>query len=149
MPNINKVFALLIIAIFSPPQPLLSSQAIPDHLAVRALVVEAGGQQDEELCAHANALRNRGTLRGVYGLHAKHLSTEPQWVFDRARRAWDRAKTGPDVVGGRTEWRSDYDLKLMARRGETPKSCGLYDGLRVGNTIFYRITHAKRNSSRR
>lgn len=115
--------------------------AISEHLAVRALVGEAGSQELAELKAHAFALRNRGTLRGVYGLHAKHVRFEPGWVFRRAKHAWLYAHSGAgDPIRGRTEWRSEYDLKLMARRGETPRSCGLYDPLKIGETTFYRRT---------
>jgi hypothetical protein len=130
----------LILALFSLFAAGSAQATIPEHLAVRALVGEAGGQQDSELLAHAFALRNRGTLRGVYGLHAPHLKKEPAKSFERAQIAWQKAlRRGPDPVAGRTEWRSDYDLKLMARRGQTPSSVGLKDGLKIGATTFYRL----------
>lgn len=113
---------------------------IPEDLAVKALIGEAGGQGQAEQYAHACALVNRGTLRGVYGLHAKHTPNPSQKQIAAVTANWREAMTGlRDVTGGRTEWRSDHDLKLMARRGETPKSAGLYDPLRFGETTFYRL----------
>ncbi len=126
---------------------LTSAQAaIPEDLAVRALVGEAGGQSEAELYAHACALRNRDSLKGVYGLQAKHLATEPQSTFKRARNAWLKASNGPDIVNGRTEWRSDYDLKKIALWAPNKKirhMAGLKDPLRIGSTTFYRRTHGK------
>ena len=132
---------------------------IDEQLAVRALIGEAIGQQDDELLAHAYALKNRGTLRGVYGLHATHTPNPTPEQWQRVSKAWWTANLsdceeiykfnerlsikfqsqncGP--MGECTEWRSDYDLKKMAGRGQTPESQGLYDGLRVGETFFYKL----------
>ena len=114
--------------------------AIDDNQAIKALIGEAGGQQDDELLAHAYALKNRGTLKGVYGLYATHTPkpTEEQW--QKVSRAWWIARLDEyDPMEGRTEWRSEYDLKLMAEKGRTLESQGLYDGLKVGQTTFYRL----------
>lgn len=113
---------------------------IPEDLAVKALIGEAGGQGKAELYAHACALLNRGTLQGVYGLHATHTPNPSDEQVARVTDAWHLAQvSGNDVTGGRTEWRSDYDLKVMARKGQTPKGQGLYDPLKIGQTTFYRL----------
>ena len=113
---------------------------IPEDLAVRALIGEAGGQSDAELYAHACALLNRGTLQGVYGIYSKNAQNSTQGQINRATRAWQLAQvSNNDVTNGRTEWRSDYDLKLMAKKGRTPAGQGLYDGLKIGQTTFYRL----------
>ena len=65
----------------------VSYAEINDQQAVRAIIGEAGNQGERGMLALACALRNRGTLKGVYGLRAKHVDKEPQWVWDMARRA--------------------------------------------------------------
>lgn len=118
----------------------LAEASIDHRLAVKALVGEAVGQQDAELEAHAFALKNRGTLRGVYGLRAPHVRREPPSSFARAGKFWKRALSGTkDPVAGRTEWRSEYDLRKMRRRGQTPRSQGLYDPIKIGDTTFFRL----------
>lgn len=132
--------AILFFAVLSLATPGLSEAAINERLAVKALVGEAAGQQDDELEAHAFALKNRGTLRGVYGLRAPHVRREPPSSFARAGKFWKRALSGTkDPVAGRTEWRSDYDLRKMRRRGQTPRSQGLYDPKKIGDTTFFRL----------
>ena len=112
--------------------------------AIKALIGEACGQGDKELQAHAYVLKNRGTLRGVYGLHSKQVAKASGETWQRASKAWNIAlEDHSDPFGGRTEWRSLYDLKIMAKRGETPKSHGLYDPLRVGDTFFYKLEGRK------
>ena len=144
MTKYTVLLTCLVLAVFSPAIALSKTEAITHRMdpqkASRALAGEAGGQSDVELIAHAYALRNRGTLRGVYGLNAPHLAREPKSTFLRAESAWRAALAGgKDPVDGRTEWRSDYDLKLMARRGETPRSAGLCDPIKIGSTTFYRL----------
>ena len=114
--------------------------SIDERLAVKSLIGEAGGQSDQEIQAHAYALKNRGTLKGVYGLSAKHTPNPTPEQWQRVSAAWWTALLDEsDPLGGRTEWRSDYDLKIMAERGETPESQGLYDGIKVGKTTFYKL----------
>ena len=113
---------------------------IPEHQAIVALIGEAGGQSDEELLAHCYALKNRGTLKGVYGLHATHTPNPTPKQWQRVEKAYWTAKLAfSDPLGGRTEWRSNYDLEKMKKRGQTPEKQGLYDPLRVGETVFYRL----------
>lgn len=139
-----RVFVFLTIQLLGLLSPFAvgsAAAAIPERKAVLALVGEAGGQSYVELKAHAFALRNRGTLRGVYGLRAPHIKRERPSTFDRARRAWYAALSGKhDPVGGRTEWRSDHDLRKLWRQGKTTTSQGLYDPIKIGDTTFFRLS---------
>lgn len=136
---------------------------LPADVAVKALIGECGGQSEAEKYAHACALFNRGTTKGVFGSRAIMERNGEWWriayvrtegnveiyrdieritPFSQAQMLmlWQKAITGEnDVVRGRTEWRSDYDLKLMASKGQTPQSQGLYDPLKIGQTTFYRL----------
>uniref|UniRef100_A0A6M3KL63 Cell wall hydrolase n=1 Tax=viral metagenome TaxID=1070528 RepID=A0A6M3KL63_9ZZZZ len=44
------------------------------------------------MLAVAVGIRNRGTLKGVYGVKAKHVDREPSWVWDLAARAWKESE---------------------------------------------------------
>lgn len=96
---IDIIMALVVIGLLA----LIACQAcfaeIDDAMAVRALIGEASNQGYEGMCAHASAFRNRGTLQGIYGLNAPHVSQEPEWVWKMARRAWEASRT-MDYVGG-------------------------------------------------
>lgn len=82
---------------------LADAGEIPKAQAVRAIIGEASNQGKKGMLAIACAIRNRGTLRGVYGVKAKHVDNEPKWVWDRAERAWDQsART--DITGGADHW---------------------------------------------
>ena len=85
-------------------QPAFSEENI-----LRAGIGEASGEGEDGLYAVYCAILNRGTLKGVYGLTAGHIQNEPQWVLNRARKAYLRAKSayhsgGCQVYG--THWES-------------------------------------------
>jgi len=134
------VFAFQMIGCTQTPV-LAKSGIIAESLAVRALIGEAGGQKDDELLAHAYALKNRGTLKGVYGLHSKHAKHPSAKVWQRACKAWREANLYPklNMIGERTEWRSEYDLAKMAKRHLKWADQGLFDPLKVGKTTFFRL----------
>ena len=87
---------------------------------------------------------NRGTFRGVYGLQATHTPNPSTAQVAKVKAAWRKALSGKnDVVSGRTEWRSEYDLRLMAKKGRTVKTDGLCDGLKIGETWFFYLESKK------
>lgn len=76
----------------------------PDQ-AIRAIVGEASNQSNETMGCVAHAIRNRGNLRGVYGLTASHVKTEPQNVWYRAAVAWELSgKEKFDPTHGAQNW---------------------------------------------
>jgi hypothetical protein len=70
---------------------------------VRAIVGESANQGRDGMLAVAGAIRNRGTLKGVYGLKSKVSSQQPEWVWQRARLAWAMSATN-DISRGATHW---------------------------------------------
>ena len=62
--------------------------AVDTTKAVRAVIGEASNQGYRGMLDVAVGIRNRGTLKGVYGVTAKHVDKEPQWVWKMARKAW-------------------------------------------------------------
>lgn len=76
---------------------------ISDAQAVRAIVGEAANQGRAGMLAVAGAIRNRGTLRGVYGVKNPIANQQPAWVWERARTAWASSATN-DITHGATHW---------------------------------------------
>lgn len=78
--------------------------------AVRAIVGEAANQGAECMSYVAHAIRNRGTLKGVYGLTARHNDTEPTWVWEQAQLAWDNSDNEPDPTDGANGFRTGNEV---------------------------------------
>ena len=77
--------------------------AIDDSKAVRAIVGEAANQGRSGMLAVAGAIRNRGTLKGVYGVKNPAADKQPAWVWQRAREAWAMSATN-DISHAATHW---------------------------------------------
>lgn len=112
---------------------------IREEDAVRAIVGEAAGECGRKraechgMLAVAHAIRNRGTLVGVYGLGASHSKTEPAWVWKKARRAWAQAsrQRSHDLTNGATHWEStDFKRPTWSR--------DMIVTVRIGKHVFYR-----------
>jgi len=86
--------------------------------AIRAIIGEASNQGYRGMLIVACAIRNRGTLKGVYGLNAKHVDAEPRTVWDTARCAW-KASTHFDYSYGATLWASKICDKRWLHELET------------------------------
>lgn len=103
------IFAIMVTLFFATSG---LAQEIDDVLAVRAIMGEARDQGYTGMLAVACAIRNRGTLDGVYGVRAKGLDKEPARVWLLAKKAWQESKS-VDITNGATHW---HNLK---REGET------------------------------
>ncbi|MDE2102879.1 MAG: hypothetical protein KGL39_36885 [Patescibacteria group bacterium] len=88
---------LLLISAFS--FPLSAFPAVSAGDATNAVVGEAAGAPYIVKLGVAAAIRNRDSLRGVYGFHAKHNATEPEWVWQDAARAWLQSVTNDPTHG--------------------------------------------------
>ena len=108
----------------------LQASAIPDSLAVRSIVGEAAGESYAAKVGIAAAIRNRGSLKGVYGLKSPMVDKQPAWVWRDARRAWSESATN-DPTDGASFWEST-DFK-------TPKwAAKMHKTVQIGKTIFYK-----------
>jgi len=109
-------------------QPIKISTA----LAVRAIIGEAAGEPFETKLAIAGALRNRGSLAGVYGLrNFKMIDVQPAWVWADARRAWSESATN-DLSRGGTYFESTNFTTPFWARGRLPVA-------RVGMFQFWKM----------
>ncbi len=78
-------------------------QTINPQLAVKAIIGEAAGEGDTGMLAVAAAIRNRGTLRGVYGVKNPIAQNPSATLLKRAERAWALSRT-IDITRGATHW---------------------------------------------
>ena len=76
-----------------------SHGAIDRQAALNALIGEAGNQSDQAMLAVACALRNRGSLRGVYGVNNPVVNHASPRLRARAAAAWLRSAQR-DIVAG-------------------------------------------------
>lgn len=78
-------FMLLLIA------STLTCSAVTEANAVKAIFGEAGQRSYQAQLVVASCIRNRGTLKGVYGLTNADAMSKRQ--MDIARQAWRESKT--------------------------------------------------------
>lgn len=111
------------------------AEEITSEKAIRAIIGECSGERVngsplEPMRAVASAIRNRGTLRGVFGLHAKHVNSEPSWVWAMAKKAWADSKRY-DYVNQATHWEGTaFKTPYWAKGMKMVKQ--------VGNQKFYK-----------
>jgi hypothetical protein len=104
---IFKSGELILLALLLLSSPAYASE-IPKTRAVNAVIGEAEGEGYVGMKAVACAIRNRGTLKGVYGEHAKrvrqHLYSPKTFVI--AVRAWEESSHPEQCtfIGGATHW---------------------------------------------
>lgn len=82
---------------------LCSAGDLRDQDAIHAIVGEAANQGYRGMLAVAGAIRNRGTLAGVYGLQNPMADKQPHRVWMQARAAWRESATN-DITLGATHW---------------------------------------------
>lgn len=110
--------------------PDLEASEIKDISAIRAIIGESSNQGYLGMLAVAVGIRNRGTLQGIYGLKAKHIDKEPQWIWDMAKRAWQESEYNRIHSG--THWESIDFIK--------PKwASNMKEVYRYKKHIFYKI----------
>ena len=102
---------------------------ITEEVAIRCIIGEASNQGYEGMVAVGEALRNRGTTRGVYGCDVTRY--EPAWVWDMARRAWDASQYS-NLVDGADHWHN------VRREGETYWTVKMEKTICIKDHCFYR-----------
>ena len=96
LPSAVAIFILLSI---NPAYAITEKEAVP------CIIGEASSQGYIGMLAVAGAIRNRATLKGVYGCTAPHINREPQYVWNLASRAW-RESSSTDLTYGANSWES-------------------------------------------
>lgn len=107
--------------------------SLSEEKAIRAIIGEAAGEEYQGMLALACGLRNRGTLKGVYGLNAKHIDKEPGWVWDLAKKAWKESEYNRIHAGG--HWGSKICDKKWIKKMENSGFVKVYE---YKNHVFYK-----------
>jgi hypothetical protein len=90
-----KPFVLILLTALS------VNAAVPDALAVRAIIGEAGNQPYQAQCAIASVIRARGSLKGIYGVNNPCVAKASETTRKRAARAWADSATADYSRGAR------------------------------------------------
>lgn len=93
------------IIFFSSTMTAKASEISDDNTIIECIIGEAEGEGYDGMLAVAEAIRNRGTLRGVYGCKAKRVVNKmySTAIYKTANKAWhDSAHT--NTVAGATHW---------------------------------------------
>lgn len=104
---------------------------VSDKLAVMAIMGEASNQGFEGMVAVGEAIRNRGSLKGVYGVKSKHIYRDSRYVWDSARKAWQASKTS-NLVKGADHWEN---IKAF---GKPKWADEMLETARIRDHVFYR-----------
>jgi hypothetical protein len=107
---------------------------------IKAIIGEAEGESQRGKDAVACAIINRGSLKGVYGLHAyrvtHHLYSKK--TVRAAELADERAVSDTsycsDLIGGATGWGSASDVVKFRHEAWFPS---VYFTAHIGNHYFY------------
>lgn len=88
-------------------------QKYTNDQAITAIVGEYSVKDEYGMRLFAHAIRNRGTLKGVYGLHAKHVKYEPKIIWQLAALAWFESARELDITYGADSWYSTDDVQKV------------------------------------
>lgn len=114
--------------------------AYTTHDAVLSVIGEAENQGDGGMLALSCAIKNRGTLRGVYGLHSPRVRHHrySEAIYLQAVQAWDEANEPADHCGqiaGAQYWGSTMvDQKWIAKM----QAAGYVHTATIGQQAFFR-----------
>lgn len=83
-----------------------ASESISTYRAVNAIIGEAENQGYQGMLAVAHAIRNRGTLKGVYGERAPRVVQRKfsEKTYQLALKAWCESQLTEDFTHGATHW---------------------------------------------
>lgn len=87
-----------------------TENVITDKKAIASIVGEYARDDIYGMKLFAHAIRNRGTLKGVYGRYAAHNRKEPKEVWVAASLAWFESAHENDMLDGASAWYSYADL---------------------------------------
>lgn len=88
------IFSIVIISLFLiSPNVFAYPTPLTEDAALRVIIGEAANQDLRGMICVAEVLRRRGTIKGFYGYHAKHIAREPKSTWKLAKQAWEQSKS--------------------------------------------------------
>ena len=132
------VASAFVFVIFLIMASFVFSADIERSRAISAIIGEAEGEPYKGKLAVACAIRNRGTLKGVYGEKAPRVTKKlysPK-IKAEAEKAWDESEEllACQFIDGADHWEG-ASFKTPSWAGNMKQTA------RVGNQIFYRYYH--------
>ena len=118
------VWLLIFIAVFFTIKQFI--YRINDDEAVSAIVGEASNQSYDTMVCVAQGIRHRGTLKGVYGVHARHNADESKDTWLAAENAWEDSAIENDHIKGAKNWGTVEDLGKLGAKQYKVKCGDLY-----------------------
>lgn len=103
-----------------------AQEVIPEDIAVSCILGEARGEGYQGMLAVAEAMRNRGHIKGVDGCDYQAKNGDP---IQKAFRAWYESEF-TNLTNGADHWHADYINPWWARYGKMTA--------KVGAHIFYK-----------
>lgn len=127
--------AMLILSLLMPKK---AHAEILESKAIACILGEARGEGFASMLAHAEAIRARGTLKGVYGCRAD-LTKEMSYLNKRgitykATRAWRMSETSSTINGAQFWASTIVDQKWIAKM----ERAGFVRTAKIKNTVFYK-----------
>jgi hypothetical protein len=109
------------------------SAPLPQEKVILSIVGEAENQGYQGMLAVACAIRNRGTLKGVYGLRSPRVKNHKysQATYNLALKAWKQSAL-KDITNGATHWEN---IKAF---GCPPWVKGCVEVFRHKDHVFYK-----------
>lgn len=128
------IVAAIILLIHFLTGKAFSSEPINDNNAIMAIIGEAENQGYEGMYAVACAIRNRGTLKGVYGYKAPRVVKKlySKKIAEQAERAWYESQYGQDVTLGSDHWEN------VTAFGKPYWADSMEKTVKIGDHQFYR-----------
>ncbi|MCA9404315.1 MAG: hypothetical protein KC897_11075 [Candidatus Omnitrophica bacterium] len=124
MRTLLTIIAILLLAV------KVQAGTVPEELGVRCVIGEAEDQGIEGMTAVAEAIRNRGHVRGVYGCRSPRIKKAAGSVWELARWAWDRSEFTNSVKGA-DHWHSDREPRAWWEKYGTRT-------VKIGSHKFYK-----------
>lgn len=109
-----------------------------DDQAIACIVGEYAQNDIYGMKLIAHAIRNRGTLHGVYGLTARHNKKETGYIWRLASLAWFESAGEDDVTQGADSW---YSVADYIKYGTPSDKQFLF---KYRGTIFYKTIKPRR-----
>lgn len=103
-----------------------SGAEIPEHIAVNCILGEARGEGYGGMLAVAEAMRNRGHIKGIDGCAYQPKEIDP---IQQAFKAWHEAKLS-NITNGADHWHADWMTPWWAKYGKITA--------KIGAHIFYK-----------
>ena len=93
------------------------AQSFTDKQAILAIIGESESEGYAGMYAVACAIRNRGTLKGVYGLNSGRVVHQlySKHTYQLASGAWMASGDGIDATNGATGWGNAWDVKQFKK----------------------------------